>query len=254
MVTIRKLEINSWHDGRHESYDVAGNNCYLFLFIRTKAVFSIDGKETVTEPNTMILFDVNSALYSHTYKGEYIDDSMVFESDEDIRFPVNTPVYIGNAIDIAGYMRLIYEAHNRGHELSCCMLINAMFSEAATIVAKEKSSGLPHADKLIPLRYDMYAHPERDWNIKSMSELLYVSEIYFQELYKNMFGISCGADIITARVKYGMSLLSETGKSITEVALMCGYNSPAHFSRQFKLVTGETPTEYRRKKRTMQPR
>lgn len=253
MIKVRRLEINCWHDGTRESYDIAGDNCYLFLFIRTKAVFGFNGKETVTEPNTIILLDVNSPLYSHTYKGEYIDDSMIFETDEDITFPVNTPVYIGSAVDIAGYMKLIYRAHNCGHDLSCGMLINAMLSEAAIIVAKEEFSGKPHADKLVPLRYELYAHPERDWNIKSMSELLYVSEIYFQELYKNMFGVSCGADIIAARVRRGMSLLCETQKSITEIARLCGYNSPAHFARQFKLAAGVTPTEYRKSKLTLVP-
>lgn len=253
MIKVRRLEINCWHDGTRESYDIAGDNCYLFLFIRTKAVFGFNGKETVTEPNTIILLDVSSPLYSHTYKGEYIDDSMIFETDEDITFPVNTPVYIGSAVDIAGYMKLIYRAHNCGHDLSCGMLINAMLSEAATIVAKEEFSGKPHADKLVPLRYELYAHPERDWNIKSMSELLYVSEIYFQELYKNMFGVSCGADIIAARVRRGMSLLCETQKSITEIARLCGYNSPAHFARQFKLAAGVTPTEYRKSKLTLVP-
>ncbi len=251
MITIRKLDINRCHDPCYESYDSTGGNCYLFLFIRTKAVFSFDGKETVTMPNTMILFDINSPIYPYIYNGEHIDDSMAFESDEDIRFPVNTPVYIGNAVDIAGYMRLIYEAYSRGHELSCCMLVNAMFSEVATIAAKEKSLGAPHADKLIKLRYDMYAHPEREWTIKSMAGTLYVSETYFQQLYKNIFGISCGADIIAARIRHGMTLLSETGRSITEISRLCGYNSPAHFSRQFRMVANTTPTSYRKSKRVI---
>lgn len=249
MITIRKLDINRCHDLCQESCDSAGSNCYLFLFIRTQAVFSFDGKETVTMPNTMILFDISSPLYPCIYDGEHIEDSMVFESDEDIRFPVNTPVYIGNEVDIAGYMQLINEAYSRGRDLSCCMLVNAMFSEVAAIAAKEKSLVTPHADKLIPLRYDMYAHPDREWTIKSMAETLYVSETYFQQLYKNTFGISCGADIIAARIRYGMTLLSETGRSITEISRLCGYNSPAHFSRQFKLIANITPTAYRRSKR-----
>ena len=252
MITIRKLDINRCHNRCYDSYYSAGSNCYLFLFIRTKAVFSFDGKETATMPNTMILFDINSAPYSYIYNGEHIDDSMVFESDEDIRFPVNTPIYIGNEVDIAGYMRLINVAYNRGRDLSCCMLVNAMFSEVATIATKEKSSGTPHADQLISLRYDMYAHPEREWTIKSMAETLYVSETYFQQLYKNTFGICCGADIIAARIRYGMTLLSETWMPITEISRRCGYNSPAHFSRQFKLAANITPTEYRKSKRMIQ--
>lgn len=220
------------------------------MFIKTRALLVEEGKETVAEPGTMILLDINSPLYSHCYKGEYIDDCMIFESDEELRLPINKPVFIGNAVDVSAHMKLIYEAHIRGDEIPRCLLINAMFSQIAGIIAKSQSSGMPHADKLIPLRCDMYAHPERDWNIKSMSEILYVSETYFQELYRNTFGISCGADIINARVKYAMTLLAETGKPVTETARLCGYNSPAHFARQFKAVTGFTPTEYRRKKRT----
>lgn len=253
MINIKRLEINRWHDERRERYSVDSGD-YLFMFIKTPAALGSEGSETLVEPNTMILLDVNSPLYSHSYRGEYIDDCMIFESDEEIRLPVNKPVYIGSAVDVSAHMKLIYEAHVRGDEIACCLLINAMFSQIAGIIAKAEFSGMPHADKLIPLRYDLYAHPGRDWNIKSMSELLYVSETYFQELYKNMFGISCGADIINARVKYAMSLLSETGKPITEIARLCGYNSPAHFARQFRSVSGSTPTEYRRKKRNIRER
>lgn len=249
MFKIMILELNCWHDEKFEIRNTIGSSGYLFLFIKTKAVFRIDDKDVITEPNTLILFDIYTPHYYHAFEKEYIDNWMVFESDEEIRFPMNTPIYVGNALDIDGYMHLAYRAHNRGHDISCCMLINAMLSEVASIIAKEKAIGVPYADKLLPMRYEMYAHPEREWNIKSMAEVLYVSETYFQQLYKNIFGISCGADIITARIKYGMTLLSETGRSITEISRLCGYNSPAHFSRQFRLVTNTTPSAYRKNKR-----
>lgn len=251
MIRVRTLELNCWHDEKFEIRNTSGSSGYLFLFIKTKAVFRLDGKDVIIEPNTLILFDVYTPHYYHALDGEYIDNWMVFESDEKIRFPLNTPIYLGKTLDIDSYMKLAYWAHKRGHDISCCMLINAMLSEVASILAKENAIGVPYADKLIPMRYELYAHPELDWNIKSMSERLFVSEIYFQELYKNMFGISCGADIIAARVKYGMTLLSETGKSITEISRLCGYNSPAHFARQFKLSAGVTPTEYRRSKQSL---
>ena len=253
MFKIRILELNCWHDEKFEIRNTIGSSGYLFLFIKTKAVFRLDGKDVITEPNTLILFDIYTPHYYHAFEKEYIDNWMVFESDEEIRFPMNTPIYVGNALDIDGYMHLAYRAHNRGNDISCCMLINAMFSEAASIIAKEKAIGVPYADRLLPMRYELYAHPEREWTIKSMAEVLYVSETYFQQLYKNIFGISCGADIIAARVRRGMSLLCETRKSITEIARLCGYNSPAHFARQFKLAAGVTPTEYRKSKLTLMP-
>lgn len=56
-----------------------------------------------------------------------------------------------------------------------------------------------------------------------------------------MFGISCGADILSARIRCGMTILDSTRKSVKEIACRCSFNSPAHFSRQFKLAVGLSP-------------
>ncbi|MDE6132852.1 MAG: AraC family transcriptional regulator [Oscillospiraceae bacterium] len=74
-----------------------------------------------------------------------------------------------------------------------------------------------------------------------------MSESYFQELYKNIFGVSCGADVITNRIETAKILLSNTSSSMEEIASMCGYNSIVHFSRQFKQMTGFAPNGYRKK-------
>ena len=87
-----------------------------------------------------------------------------------------------------------------------------------------------------------------------MAEKVYISEAYFQKLYKYMFGISCGADISNARIRYSMTLLASTRKTVTEVACRRGVNSPAHFSRQFKQAVGLSPSEYRNRKMEVQSR
>ncbi len=40
-------------------------------------------------------------------------------------------------------------------------------------------------------------------------------------------------------------LLKQTDKSIMEIALQCGFNSHSHLSKQFRQLTGITPTAYR---------
>ncbi len=47
------------------------------------------------------------------------------------------------------------------------------------------------------------------------------------------------------RIFTAAGLLTSTGSSVTEIALSCGFQSPSYFSRQFKLLTGSTPGEYR---------
>lgn len=43
-------------------------------------------------------------------------------------------------------------------------------------------------------------------------------------------------------------LLNEPSKSVSEVAVSCGFDSPSHFSKMFKRFYGCTPREYRKDK------
>lgn len=44
MIRIRTLELNCWHDEKFEIRNISGSIGYLLLFIKTKAVFRLDGK------------------------------------------------------------------------------------------------------------------------------------------------------------------------------------------------------------------
>jgi AraC-like DNA-binding protein len=51
------------------------------------------------------------------------------------------------------------------------------------------------------------------------------------------------------RLLNAVSLLSETNKSIGEVAATCGFESPSAFAKAFRLALGETPRDYRNRVR-----
>ena len=55
-----------------------------------------------------------------------------------------------------------------------------------------------------------------------------------QKLYRNM------------RLSYGLWLLQNSNRKITEIAQDCGFSDTAHFSRAFRSAFGKTPTEQRR--------
>ena len=40
-------------------------------------------------------------------------------------------------------------------------------------------------------------------------------------------------------------LLKERDRSIMDIALLCGFNSHSHLSKQFRQLTGITPKQYR---------
>lgn len=48
------------------------------------------------------------------------------------------------------------------------------------------------------------------------------------------------------RILMAAELLSTTDSPVIDIALECGFSSSSYFSKQFKLLTGSTPTEYRK--------
>lgn len=56
--------------------------------------------------------------------------------------------------------------------------------------------------------------------------------------------------LMITRLKHAAADLSDTGKSITEIALSCGYQSPGYFKDAFRKVYGLSPRAYRRKFQT----
>jgi AraC family transcriptional regulator of arabinose operon len=52
-------------------------------------------------------------------------------------------------------------------------------------------------------------------------------------------------DVINSRIEHAKYLLTTTDISVKQIAQLCGYNNENHFMRQFKEITGITPTKFR---------
>ena len=65
---------------------------------------------------------------------------------------------------------------------------------------------------------------------------------------KNMFRKHLGVGVMTyvrqAKIERAKTLIREKSYNMTQISEMLGYSEPDKFSRQFKAVTGMTPTEY----------
>ena len=86
---------------------------------------------------------------------------------------------------------------------------------------------------------------EPNLSIKTISEKLYHNPDYVGRQFKSIMGISVGEYILQQRVKFTKQLLEETQETVTIISERCGFTSMRHFLRQFKRVTGMTPTELR---------
>ncbi len=113
----------------------------------------------------------------------------------------------------------------------------------ATLVAGQSSD---YRMQLQRLRREIYLMPEKEWNIMEIMHRIGISRSHFQRIYKELFSISCGDDVIRARIEKAKQLLVHTDLRIQEIALQCGYSNESHFMRQFKDKCGITATQFRK--------
>ena len=73
-----------------------------------------------------------------------------------------------------------------------------------------------------------------------------IKSSHFQHLYKQFFDTTCIQDIIRARIRYAQLYLCISEMTVSSLAAFCGYDNELHFMRQFKKVTGMTPSQYRK--------
>ena len=70
---------------------------------------------------------------------------------------------------------------------------------------------------------------------------------HFQRQFKATYHIAPHEYIFILRMQKAKALLTDTTRTITDIAIECGYQDPNLFSRQFRKHTGASPSEYRKR-------
>lgn len=83
--------------------------------------------------------------------------------------------------------------------------------------------------------------------LPELAEMAGLSGYQLDNRIRNLFGITAGQYITRARIDHACALLKQTGEAISTIALACGYNDQAAFSRQFRQSVGLSPAAYRKK-------
>lgn len=83
--------------------------------------------------------------------------------------------------------------------------------------------------------------------ISSLAKEVGVNEMKLKQGFKELLGQGVHEYIVNNRLMYARQLLLDTEKSISEIAMLCGYSYPSHFSTAFKRRFGVAPVSLRGK-------
>lgn len=84
-----------------------------------------------------------------------------------------------------------------------------------------------------------------DLPLKVLANAAGLSEYHFLRMFKQSTGYTPHQYVISQRIERAKELLQKTEMTITEIAYLLGFSTPAHFTHHFRRKTGYTPTEIR---------
>jgi AraC-like DNA-binding protein len=84
------------------------------------------------------------------------------------------------------------------------------------------------------------------WTLEQMAKLARLSRTSLLRVFRQATGKSPIDYLIGLRIEAAKRLLRQSERSMTDIALDTGFGDSNYFARQFRLVTGTTPTAYRR--------
>lgn len=250
MVDINFVWLHSVHDPDFVYYDGIHD---WWLLVQTKSyakVHTPDG-DVVVPPDTVLLYPPHTPASYEAYDGSYSNYYVRFYTDEDfiekVNVPFATPIPLRSPESMDSLFTVLEKEYFSGFaysQQSMGMLIRLMIMKLAESV--EDNSMTEQQRELINLRYDIQTRPDYQWTVNEMAQRIHVSTGYLQSIYKKQFGVSCMQDVLNRRVDLAKEYLQSSAYSSQKIAQLCGYQSIEHFCRQFKLIAGMSPLQYRK--------
>lgn len=137
------------------------------------------------------------------------------------------------------------EAQNEN--LQCGYLYQLLFA-----VANGNNTYVPHnrpderITKIIQYINENYNHIS---DIEQIAERFFISKYHLCRFFRKNLGIPLVSYVNTIKVREACALMKSGKHSMTQIAMLCGFNSSSYFCKVFKKETGISPSEYRKKRK-----
>ena len=237
-------ETNIYRVGKN-TYELSENDFVLVWPMETHSIVDADRKDSlvIQFSNAFInsLFDLQRIM--HMYRNLHIISAAAH------------PELAGRLREITGKMKEIFFSAREDREIRCCMLLMEFMltlleyrKELTTELTDEESYG--YTDDVMRRMITVTDYIKNnltadDLSQGTMAEMAGISRDYFSRIFKNVTGMNYSKWLNMIRLEKASELLAEKGRTLTEVAMLSGFQSIPSFNRVFREEKGMAPGEYR---------
>lgn len=152
-------------------------------------------------------------------------------------------------------MKDIFFSEGSDREIRCCMLLMEFMlalydhrKELAPEINDEDQYG--YTDDVMKRMMMVTEHIKNnltadDLSQGSMAQMAGISRDYFSRIFKNVTGMNYSKWLNMIRLEKASELLTQEGRTLTEIAMLSGFQSIPSFNRVFREEKGMAPGEYR---------
>lgn len=208
----------------------------------TKTYLFSSGQELRVHPGSLFYlpkgstYDINShipgACYAINFDADITDDPFSFS--------------VKNTEQVTKNFRAAAEEWKRNSGLGHACALRALYDviyraqrDSREYMSQNTADKLAPALSLLDSRYT-----DSTLSVSELARVCGMSPVYLRKLFQNRFGSSPKDYLIQKRLEYAKQLLQSGQFAVSEVAALCGYSEPCHFSREFSARVGLSPRAY----------
>jgi len=110
----------------------------------------------------------------------------------------------------------------------------------------EKTTKKGRVKDLERVRDFLHAHFAEQNSLARIAELTGMQPTYLARAFRHRYGCTVGEYVRRLRIEFACRELSDSEKPLASIAQNAGFFDQSHFSKTFKLLTGQSPAAYRK--------
>lgn len=139
----------------------------------------------------------------------------------------------------------IVEAEKQGFQSVAAGIVIQILARLRQHTLKAGLKNKPLEKIINKARIIMRENLDGNLNMEDVALKLNTGYSLFRKEFKKYTGMSPGQYHLQLRIREAQNLISNSDKTIKEIAYLTGFESPYYFSRIYKKVTGEAPSKMR---------